>query len=171
MVVYSIIPSDENSDCLFVGVDGATHRVNGYQQDLFAEALASVTCLAQSGPIVTPTGFPNFSSFFPNLPTVATSPSVASTSIPFPTKSLSTAAITSLPAGTGSGIIPSYPTGTGSSRKLSITPVSASAPSGTATATGGRSTSTTVPFTGDAARATGSLLTSLLAFVGLIAAL
>lgn len=167
MVVISIIPSDENSDCNFVGADGAVHRVNGYQQDLFDEPLVSVTCLARSGPVVTPTGFPNFTSLFPNLQTVATNASVASATVSSVTESASTAAITSSAAGTERSTVPPYPTETGAS----ITSASASAPSGTAIATGGLSTSTTVPFTGDAVRATKSLGSSLLAFVGLLAVL
>jgi len=171
MVVYSIIPSDEDSDCNFVGADGNVIRINGGQQDIIPQPLVSVTCVARSGPVVTPTGFPNFTSFFPNLQTVATNASVASNTVYSATKSGSTAAITSSAAGTGPSTIPPYPTGTGSTPKASAISASASAPPGTTKSTGGSGTSTTVPFTGNAVRAARSLCTSLLAFVGLIAVL
>jgi len=169
MVVYSIIPSDEASDCTFVGADGTVSHITGGQQDILPQTQVSVTCLARSGPVVTPTGFPNFTSFFPTLQTVATTASVTSANVSSTTGSVSTS--TTTPSAAGSSTIPPYPIVTGSSTTTGATGASVSAPSSAPTATGGLTPSPIVPFTSNAVRAAQSIGSSLLAFVGLLAVL
>lgn len=166
MVVYSIIPQDTLSVCTFVGADGTVTVISGGQQDIIPETQVSVTCDARSGPIVTPSGFPNYYSYFPST-TVSSATPVSSAIISSATQPSATAAIISSAASTS----PPYPIATGSYSVAGISGASASAPSGAAKPTAGASTSTMVPFTGDAVRAVKSFGGHLLAFLGLIAVL
>ena len=112
-VVYSIIPDDTLSDCTFTGADGTQIGITGYQQDIIPQPLISVTCAARTGSVVTPTGFPNFTSFFPTIYTALPTTSI----IPFrPTGTGTVGTVGTSAPSTGfgsSGVVPPYPTGTG----------------------------------------------------------
>ena len=165
MEVFTIIADDTQSNCTFIAADGSVYVLEGDQIDVVPSALVSVTCDARSGPISTPTGLPNFSIFFPTIDTAYTvAPPTSSISSPSGTTTASPSLVTSSVAST----VPPYPTATASPSTIGPTRASASAPSSVTNPTGG---STTVPFTGGAARGIKSLGVTFLAFMGLVGAL
>ena len=151
MIVYSIIPSDPESNCTFVGVDGTVNHIPGDQQDIVPQAQSSVTCVAAN-------------SSFAAAP--VSSAVVSSTALP-----VATPALTPSAANIGSSSIPPYHIAKGSSSVAGVAGVSATAVLGATNTTAGKGNSTVQPFTGNAVRAAKSIGGSPLAFVDLYAAL
>ena len=113
LVVYSIIPDDSASSCVFIGADGTLTPVEGHQIDVIPQQYVSVTCAPRTGPIVTEPNDPFFTTFFPTLSSTCVEPTGTrkvtsnpiSSSVPPPVLYP-----TGYPTGTGTVF---YPTGTG----------------------------------------------------------